>query len=267
MFLRVIFIGLWACLGVPLHAGSGGCDAVAGHARDMCISRAATSAAGCAAVGDGMLRLACWDRLYQSPGEEPLVRPDAATVLGLQWASSRSSADPSQDEPATAGGRWAVERETSPFSNTTDVFLSLSSTGITRCGAQAPATLYLRCMDDRTSIHIAHGCVTPRRSGESWTVDLSMDGGAVTQDRMQTTDNSDGFGHFTYREARELIERLARTERLDLQFADLNGVQSRLSFPVAGLSQHLPALAKACHWSEVPPWAKDDTQGAAAVSP
>lgn len=168
------------------------------------------------------------------------------------------------DEPLP---RWTLRTEDDAVSGFTDVYLSVASDRPLRCGPRRRAMLMLRCLGDRTSVYVAHDCATPSTGSGTWPVDLRLDGADVTSVAFEVDGAGEAFGHWDYRPARELIEDLARAETLHLRFSDLTGAEAEMRFPLMGLAAHLPTLRRACHWSEVPPWApaRNDAEGTAPV--
>ncbi|MEM8824031.1 MAG: hypothetical protein AAGF30_10515, partial [Pseudomonadota bacterium] len=76
---------------------------------------------------------------------------------------------------------WHVRQDASGFNGSTDVFVSVTSDDPVACGTRRRAALILRCLDDRTSVLIGHGCNTPARGPDRWPIDLRLDDGSITQ--------------------------------------------------------------------------------------
>ncbi|WGH79369.1 hypothetical protein [Jannaschia ovalis] len=149
---------------------------------------------------------------------------------------------------------WRVLEEAAAFSGLCNVFLSVPSGAPLTCGPRRRATLFLRCLEDRTAAYVAHDCQTPG-GAEGWPVGLRLDAGEPRVAMLDVDRRGEAFGHWDYRGAREFIESLLGAERLHLRFTDGSGTTERVTFPVADLAAPLARLAAACHWSEVPPWA------------
>lgn len=160
--------------------------------------------------------------------------------------------DPVADIEETT--RWTLLQENGAFDDLTNVYLSVPSDAPLSCGARRRASLMLRCLEDRTSIYVAHDCATPPIHSGDWDVDLRLDQNPVETRQMQVDSRGEALGHWEYQDARILIERLTTADRLHMRFTDDEGVATALQFPVAGLSDHLETLRTACHWSDVPPW-------------
>ncbi|GIT89885.1 hypothetical protein JANAI62_06310 [Jannaschia pagri] len=234
-------------------------DALCDPGSVACQVFTAQHAPDCMAIDRADARLTCWDRIARL-ANCPSVDPDVRR-LRCAFVAARGMSDITAIESTStgAGATWRQETEAQPFGPSQDVFLSVPSLGVSSCGLRRRATLILRCLRDRTAALVIHDCATPLIGNEGWAVDLRLDDGPVERARLRPTHMGDGFGHFTYQPARILIERLETAEHLHLQFADIEGVNATLSFPVAGLSDVVVPLKQACSWSEQPPWEREGT--------
>lgn len=239
---------------LPVIASAAGCDAGPSDQRDQCLALTAQYNPDCAAIGRATHRLTCWDRLHRlvnCPSADGPVEHTRCTVarpvhpIGVEQTAYAPNGD------------WTVLQEDSAFSATTNVFLSVPSTRPLTCGRRQRASLILRCLQDQTALYIVHDCATPRIADEGWAADLQLDDDALQRVRMTPTQMGDGFGHFAYRDARPLIERLEAAQILHLRFADIEGISTEMQFPLSGLTRDVGTLKTACGWSEVPPWAKN----------
>ena len=259
LVLFLLPICLWA-LAVPARAA--GCDALTGGARDACLIQVAQSGPDCAMISRATHRLACWDRLHRlvncplPPGAVNAWRCGIALPIRPRNVEIVSaSAD-------TGPEGWTLVEELSAFTDTMNVFLSVPSDRPMACGPRRRATLMLRCLDDHTAIYVAHDCATPQIGRDGWDADLRLDDRPVEEITLTPTHLGDGFGHFDYRSARTMIERLEGARVLHLRFKDIEGYRTEMSFPIAGLSAPLAKLKSACAWSAVPPWAEPGTERA-----
>ncbi|SFI89615.1 type VI secretion system-associated protein TagO [Jannaschia pohangensis] len=201
---------------------------------------------------------------YSLPSDAPetdvpprVVRDVAPPAPPMPVALTVGDADVVEDEPA--GPAWVLRTEPAAFDDLTNVYLSVPSDQPLRCGPRRRASLMLRCLEDRTAIYIAHDCATPPMDPEGWDVDLRFDQNAVQNVDLPVDSHGEAFGHWTYREARTLMEELLSAQTLSVRFTDLTGTESQMSFPVASLAEPLETLKQACHWSAVPPWEQIDT--------
>lgn len=192
-------------------------------------------------------------QIVVTEAEQAALRPTAQTGIS-------PIAPPTIEEPLTAApdpdqaDPWTSLQEAGAFDDLTNVYLSVPSDAPLSCGARRRASLMLRCLEDRTSIYVAHDCATPPIHSGGWDVDLRLDQNPVEQTRMQVDSRGEALGHWEYQEARILIERLTTADRLHMRFTDDSGVTTALQFPLTGLGDHLDDLRDACHWSDVPPW-------------
>lgn len=157
-------------------------------------------------------------------------------------------------ELTSASGRiqvptpWRTEIDLSDFAGTNDVFLSSRSEKALRCG-EGHATLFLRCLQDRTALFIWHGCVVPSDQ-QLFQVEMSIDGGAVETLTWQVGGEAATLGLWAYDDARRLIEKFYGADRVALRYEDALGLKREMAFPITGLKRAIVPLRIACGWSE-----------------
>ncbi|KIT14582.1 type VI secretion system-associated protein TagO [Jannaschia aquimarina] len=182
-------------------------------------------ATDCMSVTDPGDRLSCWDRSARLAS--------ATTTRGAYTA-------------------WRTEIDLSDLDGTHDVFLSVPSAAPLRCGA-GRATLFLRCLGDRTAAFIWHGCDAAKLVPDTRAVTLRVDDGPIRHARWQVGGDSATLGLWEYRPARRLIEAIQNGRVLHVAFRDHIDRTHEMSFPVAGLREAGAPLRIACGWSDVLP--------------
>ncbi|SDY60179.1 Type VI secretion system VasI, EvfG, VC_A0118 [Jannaschia faecimaris] len=157
-------------------------------------------------------------------------------------------------EPPAPRQPWTLRQEAATVTDLTNVYLSVPSEEALTCGPRRRASLILRCLEDQTSVYIAHDCATPPTDPDGWPVDLRLGDGPATRMLMQVDSQGEALGHWEHQAARILIERLLTADTLHLGFADADGIANRMHFPLSGLGSRLDTLKTACHWAAVPSW-------------
>ncbi|WP_371154840.1 type VI secretion system-associated protein TagO [Jannaschia sp. 2305UL9-9] len=254
-FLSLCLAALVALMPIPAPAASmAGCDRLPIGQRGGCRLLTAQHASDCAGIERATDRLACWDRLHRLAN----CPAPAGPLDRLRCAVPRraSPTDVEMMSASTPTSRWTLREEDSAFGGPQNVFLSAPSDGPATCGRRVRASLILRCLDDQTAIYVIHECATPRIGSEGWAADIRLDDEAVERLRMTPTHQGDGFGHFTYRDARTLIDRMRNAAHLHLRFQDIEGISTELRFATGGLASDLAKLTRACGWSDVAPWVR-----------
>ncbi|MBM2574730.1 hypothetical protein JQC91_00300 [Jannaschia sp. Os4] len=197
---------------------------------------AADHAAVCAGRTDDAARLRCWDRLalgVVTPPAPAFARPDHAIP----------DAAPAADT-APVQGAWRL-RATPGFDGE-EVIAALRSDAPVGCGA-GHATLYLRCVDGRTSLYLLHGCDT-RAIDEDWPVEMRIDGGPARTVQMRPAAEGDALGLWTYAAARPVAEAMTGARALRLRFRDYLGRTRAVGFAARGAGAAVHAVRSACGW-------------------
>ena len=180
----------------------------------------------CAALDGRDARLACWDAASGRPAPPP-----------------RRIVHVVQPAPPLAQGRWRV-RVTPGFGGD-EVVARLASADPVGCGG-GHATLFLRCIDDRTSLHLVHGCDTRGAHG-AYAVETVLDGAEGTV-AMTADAEGDALGLWAYADARPFAERLVESDALVLRFRDDLDRTKTARFPTRGAGIVVDLVRRACGW-------------------
>lgn len=143
---------------------------------------------------------------------------------------------------------WSTQIDLSDFGETHDVFLSTRSEQALRCG-EGHATLFLRCLDDRTSLFIWHGCALPTDQ-QVYQVEYSIDGGDALSADWRAGGDPATLGLWTYHDARRMIESMFDANRIALRWEDALGLRREVAFRITGLRGALIPLRLSCGWSD-----------------
>lgn len=180
----------------------------------------------CHAFTDSMERLACYDEMTRY-GETP-VSPETTDGVG------------------TPGAQWQFSDETSALDGRRSVWLSVQSenTELNSIGRPLYATLWVRCMNNRTNVVIGFD----RYTSDDQSVRYRLDDGAVAQQWMQPIRGGEGIGIWSGARAIPFTRQLFGKERLVLGYNTYSG-PVEFMFPISGLRARIAPLATSCNWT------------------
>ncbi|MDF0602583.1 type VI secretion system-associated protein TagO [Psychromarinibacter sp. C21-152] len=179
----------------------------------------------CVEIENDLDRLACYDR---AAGRTPVTEVD-------------------QD----AGGDWMVRTETSEFTDTTNVYLTVESEEPLRCnmfGTPQHANLILRCLEDTTSLFIATDCHLTSGHGGYGQVEYRIDDRPAVSKGFDASTSNNSLGLWNGGRSIPLVKELLGAERLLVRFTPFNESPATARFDITGLEQAIAPLREACHW-------------------
>lgn len=153
------------------------------------------------------------------------------------------------DTSAPKSNGWRVSVDTSPMddSRTVTLFLDANESFTAWPSEEYRATLIIRCKEHETDLYVVNGTEPNVEYGlnDEATVRLRIDSSvAYSQVWSKSTDGEALFAKSPI----SLARRLARSWRLTYQFTPYNSNPAVSTFDLAGLSEQLPRVARACGW-------------------
>ncbi|WP_223639262.1 type VI secretion system-associated protein TagO [Rhodobacter sp. TJ_12] len=146
---------------------------------------------------------------------------------------------------------WTVRVETSDFTDTTSVYMQTVSQEDVNCGrlrTSAPATLFIRCHEDTTSIFIATNCHLASGFSGYGSVDLRIDDLPATKVRMDASTNNSALGLWSGARAIPMIKKMLGHKTMLVRFTPFNESATTASFDIRGIDDAIPKVREACHW-------------------
>ena len=180
------------------------------------------SIATCAAIPNGLARLACFDAL--------------AKRLDLAGPTRKSS----------ELGRWSVREDTSKIDDSTNVFIFTEADNTIRKYGQATRPeLWLACRENVTSLWVHAGIFISTQTIEAT---YRIDRQPAERRTFSISTNYEAFGLWSGRSAIPFIKRLFGRERLLFEVTPHGENSQIIEFQIHGLAQAIAPLSKACHW-------------------
>lgn len=183
------------------------------------------SAQECVAIENDLDRLACFDK---QAGRAPTI-----------------------EDVKVGTGNWLVRTETSEFEDTTNVYLMVTSDEGLRCrsyGAPKKATLYLRCLENTTSIYISTDCHLASGFQGYGQVDYRIDDKPSASRGFDASTNNRALGLWTGGSAIPFIKKLFGAKRLLVRFTPFNENPVTAKFDISGVEEAVRPLREACSW-------------------
>ena len=143
------------------------------------------------------------------------------------------------------GKQWRYSEERSALDNRKDVWLSVISdnTEGNSIGSPIRATLWLRCMENTTSVLIGFD----RYTSDNQNVRYKFDNESVQKQWMQTMRGGDGIGIWSGSRAIPFIKKMYGKERMVVAYDTYTG-PVEFTFNIAGVQERIAPLAEACEW-------------------
>lgn len=180
-------------------------------------------------------RLACYDEVtsYQS---------NIDTTANSEQSNAAINEEPSPPE----GDQWQFTNESSALDNRTDVWLNVQSANTegNAIGSPIKATLWIRCMENKTNVLIGFD----RYTTDDQNVKFKLDDGSVDSQWMETMRGGDGIGIWSGSRAIPFIKGMFNKEMLVIAYKTYTG-PVEFTFDVSGLRNRITPLAEACQWS------------------
>lgn len=188
----------------------------------------------CHIMSTNYVRLMCYDKAsgYVTP------KPDQPDEIVTEAPSVVPDVEP-------GGKQWRYKDETSALDNRKDVWLSLTSknTEGNAIGSPIRATLWVRCMQNKTNLLIGFD----RYTTDNQNVKYKLDDGPVQKQWMATMSGGDGIGIWSGSRAIPFIKRMFSKDSLVISYNTYTG-PVEFSFDISGLKERIDPLATACQW-------------------
>lgn len=195
-----------------------------------------SSFADCHAMSTNYIRLMCYDKKtgYTKPkvDEAEDQKVTAAPV-------------PTIPKPEPQGKQWRYTDETSALDNRKDVWLNVTSknTEGNAIGSPTRATLWVRCMEDRTNLLIGF----ERYTTDDQSVKFRLDDGSIQTQWMESMRGGDGMGIWSGSRAIPFIRNMFGKEEMVIAYNTYTG-PVEFTFDISGLRERIGPLASACNW-------------------
>lgn len=180
----------------------------------------------CALIDTDLERLACYDQI------------------------SGRSPTPENIELNNDTGQWIVRKDKSEFKDTTDVFLSVESDEILRCGmfTQAKAQLLLRCLENTTTLYISTSCHVASGFQGYGRVEYRIDEKKAASRNFDASTDNRALGLWSGNRSIPVIKQMLDGETLLVRFTPFNESPVTARFNISGLNNAISPLREACHW-------------------
>jgi type VI secretion system protein VasI len=167
---------------------------------------------------------------------------------------------PANETPLTLGevvaaappdkGKWLVSEDTSLLDDSTTVVLSMNSneTIAGQFGAAGPAQIYLRCLENTTSVFLILNDMFLSDIQGFGTVDFRIDATQADEVRMQSSTDNKALGLWSGGSAIPFAKRLMGGEKVVFRATPYNESPVEFSFDLTGLPVAIDPLRKACKW-------------------
>lgn len=193
----------------------------------------AAALARCAAIGDALQRLECYDRLAR--------RSRASVAAPAAAAAPSGSAPPAPRALAPPPGKWKRRLKRDARGALTAVTLSLAAARQAGGIGGAPVTLVLSCRDAESTVAIDWQNYL---GGDDVPVTLRLDGGPGAKQLWAIS--PDGSRAAYPGDAMALIGRLSAGHTLQARANPYGGHAIEATFELAGLAQAAAPLREAC---------------------
>lgn len=186
----------------------------------------------CHQMSTDYIRLMCYDQ--ETDYKKPRIENDSPLTNGTE---------PSEKP---LGKQWRYSDEISALDNRKDVWLSVISenTEPNSIGSPIRATLWLRCMENRTNFLIGFD----RYTTENQSVKYKIDDGNVETQWMETVRGGDGIGIWSGSKAIPFIRKILDKESVVISYRTYTGPVEFL-FDISGLRERIEPLSKECGWT------------------
>ena len=145
---------------------------------------------------------------------------------------------------------WRVQESRAPNDSVTEVTLLLGADSeIQTRGGPVRPTLMVRCTEGRTELGVYTGPYQPSATHRQ-SVRYRLDRSAPV---VAEWNESQGYRALFHPHPRFLLFDVAIARVMLFEFTDYEGARVLVTFPTAGLREHLPRVARACGWeNELP---------------
>jgi type VI secretion system protein VasI len=184
----------------------------------------AARAEDCRAIDGDLDRLACYDR---QSGRTPVTARAGAT------------------------GAWTVRTDTSEFRDTTDHYMSVASDEPLACnmfGTPRPATLFVRCQEDTTSLFIATDCHLASGYHGYGRVEYRIDSRPSRTREFDASTDNEALGLWSGGQAIPVLKEMLEGRQLLVRFTPFNHGPVSARFDISGIETAIAPLRAECGW-------------------
>lgn len=178
----------------------------------------------CAAIDDGAERLICYDLIH---------RVERASV------------------PDTLESEWRVRSETSRIDDSTNVYMTLQSSDTIPgrfSRGSAHATIYVRCLENTTSLYIVMGGHHLADIQGYGRVTYRIDDAPAQSKNFSSSTDSQALGLWNGGSSIPFIRQLFGASNLLIQITPFSESPITVDFTVKGIEEAIAPLREACNW-------------------
>lgn len=146
-----------------------------------------------------------------------------------------------------SGDQWQLSSDFSALEDRNDIWLSVPSQNTepsAAIGSAAYATLWLRCVEETTSMFVGFR----RYTTDNQDVKFRLDRGKVQSEFMLARKGGEGIGLWNGETSIPFIRKMLGRDRLVIAYETYSG-PVEFVFDISGLDQRLKPLAEECNWS------------------
>lgn len=183
------------------------------------------SVEGCIRIESELDRLACYDK-----------------------AAGRT---PKAVEGDASGSAWRVVSEVSKLTDDPTVTLMVRTPQTVRCGFREPkpVSLYLRCMENTTSLFFAGEChLTSSQYNDYGHVDIRLDDDKAFTSRMDESTDNKALGLWSGGTSIPVIKKMFGKKRLIARMTPFSESPITVEMDISGLDVAINPLRTACGW-------------------
>lgn len=188
----------------------------------------------CHKISTDYIRLLCYDREtgYKKIEADPKAKDRV------------EKADPTTSKQS--GKQWRYSEEVSALDDRKDVWLSVFSknTEGNSIGSPIRATLWIRCMENKTNVLIGFD----RYTTDDQNVRYKFDNEPIDKQWMETMRGGDGIGIWSGSRSISFIRKMFDKERLVIAY-NTYSAPVEFTFDISGLRARIPPLARECEWT------------------
>jgi len=178
------------------------------------------------------------------------AQSDSAVRLAKSASAEQQAYGPAvSDAAAPAGGSWIVKESASEMDGTATVLLSVVATEPIKGWLEEELPiLMVRCREKRTDVVVRTGMAANPELGlfQRFHVRLRFDQQQPVREVWSEATNNEALFSPS---AINLARRITRADTLRFEFTPFNSSKAIAVFPVSGLKEILPRVAKACGWA------------------
>lgn len=190
----------------------------------------------CHAMSTNYIRLMCYDK---KTGYTKLE------VDEIEAQEPTAAIMPPSPKSEPQGKQWRYTDETSALDDRKDVWLNVTSknTEGNAIGSPTRATLWVRCMENRTNLLIGF----ERYTTDDQSVKFRLDDGPIQKQWMEIMRGGDGIGIWSGSRAIPFIKSMFGKETMVIAYDTYTG-PVEFTFDISGLRERIEPLASACNW-------------------